>query len=44
MLSKEKNKYTATYYILMKKLVNEGELVPSYIGNDNFNPHLIINS
>jgi hypothetical protein len=26
----------------MKKMVKNGELVPSYIGNDNFNQKLII--
>lgn len=36
-----KNKDTATYYILMKKLVKNGELIPSYIGNNGFNKKLI---
>jgi hypothetical protein len=27
---------------MMKKLIKSGELVPSYIGDDNFNPKLII--
>lgn len=38
----QKDKDTATYYILMKKIVKSGELVPTYIGNDNFNPKLIM--
>lgn len=38
----QKSKDTATYHILMKKLVRNGELVPTYIGNDNFNSKLII--
>jgi hypothetical protein len=32
----------ATYFILMKKLIKGGDLIPSYIGNENFNPKLII--
>jgi hypothetical protein len=37
----QKNKDMATYHIMMKKLVKNGELIPTYIGNDNFNPKLI---
>lgn len=42
MLINQKNRDTATYLILMKKLVKNGDLVPCYIGDDNFNPKLII--
>lgn len=34
----EKAKDVATYFILMKKMARGGELIPSYIGGDHFNP------
>jgi hypothetical protein len=42
VVANQKNRDMATYLILMKKLVKNGELIPSYIGDDNFNPRLII--
>ena len=42
VLLNEKNKDMATYLILMKKLVKNGQLIPSYFGNGYFNPKLII--
>ena len=38
----ELNKDTATYFILMKKLVKNNEKVTTYIGSDNFDPANII--
>lgn len=42
VLCNVKSKDTATYFILMKKLVKAGEIVPTYLSSDNFNPKLII--
>ena len=38
----EKNRFTASYFILMKKLIRNEELIPEYISYDHFNPHLIL--
>lgn len=42
VLNNVKSRDTATYYILMKKLAKAGELVPTYLSSDHFNPKLII--
>lgn len=38
VLKDERNKLTASYNILIKKIVKKNEKIEQYIGSDSFNP------
>jgi hypothetical protein len=41
VLKDERNKLTASYNILIKKIIKKNEKIEHYIGSDFFNPSLL---